>query len=141
MTSKHLTATQLAGLRRVGDVLIPGDADLPSFSRSGAIEHVDRMLDYMYESDRNGVKALLTLFRFTPKFKIRWIMTLTEKGRSLPGPLATACRMINLGVKGVVMTLYYADVGDGPSVLDVIHWDSKIVERDDDTQQNASEAG
>jgi hypothetical protein len=136
--SKHLNPTQLAGLRKVGDVLIPGDDELPSFSRSGSIEHVDRMLDYMYEFDRNGVKALLTLFRFTPRFKIRWIMALTEKQASFPEPLATLCRMVNLGLKGVVMTLYYSDLGPGPSVLEIIHWDSKVVERDEET---VSEAG
>jgi hypothetical protein len=139
--SKHLNPTQLAGLLKVGDVLVPGDDDFPSFSRSGAIEHVDRMLDYMYDSDRNGVKALLALFRFTPRFKIRWIMALTEKHASLPEPLAAVCRMINLGVKGVVMTLYYSDLGNGPSVLEVIHWDSKVVERDDETEDSVSEAG
>jgi hypothetical protein len=141
MTSKYLNATQLVGLRRVGDVLVPGDGDLPPFSRSGAIEHVDRMLEYMYESDRNGVTALLTLFRYTPRFLIGGIMSLTEKGGSLPEPLAAACRMINLGVKGVVMTLYYSDLGPGPSVLEAIHWDARIVEHDEETEQSVSEAG
>jgi len=141
MTSKHLNATQLAGLRKVGDVLIPGDPDLPSFSRSGSIEHVDRMLDYMYESDRNGVKALLTLFRFTPRFKVRWIMALTEKQASFPEPLATVCRMINIGIKGVVMTLYYSDLGPEAGVLKAIRWDSKIVERKQESEERVSEAG
>jgi hypothetical protein len=141
MTSKHLTETQLIGLRKAGDVVVPGDGDLPSFSRSGAIEHVDRMLDYMYESDLNGVKALLTLFRFLPSFVIGWIMSLTEMGRTLPEPLAGACRMANLGVKGVIMTLYYSDLGPEPSVLKAIHWDSKIVERDEDLEERVSEAG
>lgn len=139
--SKHLSSTQLKGLAKVGDVLIPGDADLPSFSRSGSIEHADRMLDYMNESDRNGVKALLWLFRFTPRFKIRWILALTEKQRSFPEPLAGLCRMINLGLKGVVMTLYYSDLGPQPAILRAIHWDATIVERDEEPTTNRSEAG
>jgi hypothetical protein len=139
--SKHLSSIQLKGLAKVGDVLIPGDADLPSFSRSGSIEHADRMLDYMNESDRNGVKALLWLFRFTPRFKIRWILALTEKQRSFPEPLAGLCRMINLGLKGVVMTLYYSDLGPQPSILRAIHWDATVVERDEEPTTNRSEAG
>ena len=138
-TSKHLTAGQLAALQRLGDILVPGDSEFPSFSQSGSIEHVDRMLDYMYESDLSGVKALLSIFRFTPSFLIRGIMLLTEKQGSVPEPLGQVFRMANLGLKGVVMTLYYSDLGAGPSVLEVIHWDSKIVERDDDAQ--VSEAG
>jgi hypothetical protein len=141
-TSKHLNSGQLAALCRLGDILIPGDADLPSFSRSGSIDHVDRMLDYMYESDLSGVKALLSVFRFTPSFLIRGIMLLTERQRSFPEPLGQVCRMINLGLKGVVMTLYYSDLGTGPSVLQVIHWDSQVVERDEEAQpERVSEAG
>lgn len=141
-TSKHLNSGQLAALRRLGDILVPGDAELPSFSRSGSIDHVDRMLDYMYDSDRNGVKALLSIFRFTPTFVIRAIMALTEKQRSFPEPLGQVCRMINLGLKGVVMTLYYSDLGTGPSVLEVIHWDSQVVERDEEREpERVSEAG
>ena len=41
-------------------------------------------------------------------------MALTEKQRSLPEPLGQVCRMINLGLKGVVMTLYYSDLGTDP---------------------------
>jgi hypothetical protein len=129
--SKHLSATQLAGLRRVGDVLIPGDDELPSFSRSGAIEHVDRMLDYMYDFDRGGVRALLSVLRFAPRVAIRGLMALTDMHAHVPEPLAGAFRMVNIGLKGVVMTLYYSDVGSGPSVLEAIRWDSRIVERDD----------
>jgi hypothetical protein len=135
--SKHLSRTQLKGLAKVGDVLVPGDGELPSFSRSGSIEHVDRMLDYMNESDRNGVKALLWLFRFTPKFKISWILALTEKQRRLPEPLAAVCRMINLGLKGVVMTLYYSDLGPQQCILRAIHWDATIIEREEEPQAQA----
>lgn len=138
-TSKHLSPTQIKGLVRVGDVLIPGDEDLPSFSRSGAIEYADRMLGYMNESDLSGVKVLLWLFRFMPRFKIRWIMALTEQQRHMPEPLASACRMINLGIKGVVMTLYYSDLGPGPSVLQVIRWDARIVERDAQPEAQTAE--
>jgi hypothetical protein len=139
--SKHLSPGQLAALAKVGDILIPGDAEFPPFSRSGSLEHVDRMLDHMYAADRNGVIALLSIFRFTPKFLIRGLLLLTEKQRSFPEPLGQICRMINLGLKGVVMTLYYSDLGSGPSVLRTIHWDSKIVERDEKADAQVSEAG
>jgi hypothetical protein len=88
------------------------------------------------------VKALLSMFRFTPNFLIRGVMLITEHQRSFPEPLGQVCRMINLALKGIVMTLYYSDLGTGgPSVLEVIHWDSKIVERDGDSDARVSEAG
>lgn len=138
--SRHLNPTQLRGLAKVGDVLIPGDEDLPSFSRSGAIAHVDRMLDYMNASDRDGIKAALWILRFAPRFKIRSILALTEMQRHMPEPLARVCRMLNVGLKGVVMTLYYSDLGPGPSVLRAIGWDARIVERPEDPAAQNREA-
>lgn len=130
-TSKQLNATQMRGLIKACDVIIPGDGQLPSFSRSGCLDHADRMLDYMTDFDLNGIRALLTVFAFLPKPMIAAILLLTEQHRHLPGPIAAACRMVNIGIKGIAVTLYYSDLGDGgPLVLPLLRWDSKIVERD-----------
>jgi len=129
MASQQLSATQLHGLRKAGDILIPGDAEMPSFSQSGVLTHVDRMLDYMNPSDLTGVRFLVTLFAYLPKPLVYLILALAQLDRSLPGPLAAPLRMINIGMKGVVMTLYYSDLGEQrPSVLERIKWDAKIVE-------------
>lgn len=137
-TPKKLSTIQYRGLLRVGDVIVPGDGEFPSFTRSGVAAHADRMLDYMTDSDLAGVRFLFTLFTFLPKPLIRGLLWLTDRDRSLPGPLGAACRMIRIGVKGVVTTLYYSDFGDqSPSILDRIHWDAKIVERDACSQSPA----
>ncbi len=121
-----LTPTQQAGLCKVGDILIPGDGELPSFSGSGCAAAMHRMLPYMSERDRSGVTALLTLFRYLPRPIVRGIMWLTEQHRSVPEPLAAVLRLINLGIKGVVMTLYYSDVGSAPCVYRTIGWDAHV---------------
>jgi hypothetical protein len=128
--SKHLSAAQLHGLRKVGDILIPGDGRFPSFSASAAIEHVDRMADHMSPSDRDGVKFLCTVFRILPSALVRAIMALTEQQRYLPSFLGTPCRLVNIGIKGVVMSLYYSDLGSGPSIHALLDYDAKIVEPD-----------
>jgi hypothetical protein len=131
MNESHgLSRTQLGGLLKVGDVLIPGDDELPSFSRSGCAPHATRMLPYMNDADRQGLTLLLTVFRFLPKLAIRAIMALTEYHRFFPGPLGAAFRLINIGVKGVVMSLYYSDVREGTSIHQVLGWDAKVVERE-----------
>ena len=130
MTSRILSPEQHAGLLKVGDVLIPGDQQFPSFSRSRCAEHVDRMLAYMNESDLNGVKVLLGVFRLLPKFVLRGIIALTDKHRLFPDVIGAALRMINIGIKGLVMTLYYSDIGDGVSIYELIRWDAKVVERE-----------
>lgn len=125
-----LSETQFKGLLKVGDILIPGDAELPSFSASGCAVQIDRMLPYMTESDRNGFKLLMALFRFLPRPIIRALVALTEQQRRFPDPIGSLLRMMNIGVKGAVMTLYYSDVGTGRSIHEIIGWDAKIVERE-----------
>ncbi|HVM96388.1 MAG TPA: hypothetical protein VMT89_08355 [Candidatus Acidoferrales bacterium] len=130
MTSRILTPAQHAGLLKVGDVLIPGDRQFPSFSRSHCAEHVDRMLAYMTEADLSGVKVLLGAFRYLPKVALRGIIALTDRHHVFPNAVGAPLRMINIGVKGLVMTLYYSDLGDGVSIYELIGWDAKVVERD-----------
>jgi hypothetical protein len=124
-----LSALQRRGLLRVGDVLIPGDQDFPSFSRSGCAQQAERMFDFMHEEDRSGVQTLLAAFALLPRVLIRGLMALTERHRAFPAPIGAVLRLINTGVKGVVMTLYYSDVGVGASVYQLIGYDAKVVER------------
>lgn len=124
MTS--LTPAQRKGLLRLGDVVIPGDGELPSFSQSGVADKVDRMLDWMYESDRTAIKLMLTAFSRTPVPAIRAVVLATEKGDSVPEPLAGGLRMASMGVKGLVLSLYYSGVDDGGRVRDVLHWDVSV---------------
>jgi hypothetical protein len=120
-----LSGNQSRGLRRIGDVMIPGDGEMPSFSASGCATHADRMLDHMYDDDRASVCAVLTLCAFLPRFAIRGLLSLTEKHGSAPEPVAGLLRMANLGIKGVVMSLYYADVGTG-RVFEKMKWDPVV---------------
>jgi len=129
MTTPQLSPLQMRGLRKVGDVLIPGDADLPSFSKCGCITHVDRMLEYMYAADRDGVKALLGVCGVLPTLVVRGLLALTEQHAGLPNAVGSVLRLINTGLKGVVMTLYYSDVGEGVSIYKVIRYDAKVVTR------------
>lgn len=129
---KSLSASQLRGLVRVGDIVIPGSETLPSFRASGAAQHADRMLDHMAASDRSGVKLLLTIFAFLPRFVISGILHLSEQDKMFPWILGAACRMVNIGIKGVVMTLYYSDLGDEPSILPAIGYDAQVRQHPDE---------
>jgi acyl-CoA reductase-like NAD-dependent aldehyde dehydrogenase len=118
--------TQLLGLRKVGDLMIPGDADMPRFSASGCAEQADRMIGYMNKSDRDGVTMLLTVFRFTPRLAIRGLLALMDRHASFPEPIAGALRLLNFGVKGVVMTLYYSGLDARGEILAGIGWDTHV---------------
>ncbi len=119
-----LTPAQLATLNRIGDLMIPGDAELPSFTASRCAEQADRMLAHMYDGDRDGIRMLLGVFRFLPGFAVRGILRLCDQEASFPDPIGSALRMIGIGVKGVVMTLYYS--GLDARVLPAIRWDAHV---------------
>jgi hypothetical protein len=55
--SKYFSQNQLIGLRRAGDVILPGTEVSPSFSKTGCIDHVDRMAAYLTDDDLGGLKA------------------------------------------------------------------------------------
>jgi aldehyde dehydrogenase (NAD+) len=132
VTSHWLSPAQLAGLVKVGDVLVPGDGDLPSLSASGCAAAADRLFAHLAPQDRDSVRLLLGVCRWLPKPVLRGLFALTSRHRLAPEPIARALRLVNLGVKGIVMTLYWSDVGAGPSVHRAIGWDARIVEHEGD---------
>lgn len=106
--SKHLSARQLAGIEKVGDVLIPGDEESPRFSASGCVASVDRVLDFMPAQDLSDLKLLLTLLSWLPAGAVAAFLGFLERGKDSNGPLWGVLRLIRVGLRGLVMTLYYA---------------------------------
>lgn len=125
MSDSILSPAQQRGLAKIGDVLIPGDGYMPSFTASGCADHADRMLAHMYDDDRNGVKGVLTLCAILPRPLVRVLFAATERYSGAPEPIGGLLRMANLGIKGVVMTLYYSDVGRG-QVFAKMSWDPVV---------------
>lgn len=105
-----LSAQQIKGLNRLGDVMIPGGDGFPSFSESGAAKGADRMLPYMYSADRDPFKMLMTVCSYLPKPTITGFVALVSAHKKVPEPLAGVFRLANLGIKGVVHSLYYSDL-------------------------------
>ena len=133
MTSKNLnprstellSPTQMKGLLRLGDVVIPGvparksasgsltsgGGALPSFSESGCAAGIDRMLSYMYDDDRNAFLILATVCAYAPTPLVRLIVAMANANAKFPELLAGLMRTANLGIKGVVHSLYYSNLG------------------------------
>ena len=74
--SRYLSSREIAALNRLGDILCPGDDQLPRFSATGAVVRFDDMADYMVVSDREDLKLLLTVFSFLPTFMIHLLLSL-----------------------------------------------------------------
>lgn len=107
--SKHLNATQLRGLNKLGDYMLPGFGELGSFSQVNAAANVDRVFDYMSAKDLADLKMLLSILAFLPRFVIAAFVGFLELTQNWPGPLGSGLRFVRIGLRGLVMTLYYSN--------------------------------
>lgn len=105
---------QMRGLLRVGDILIPGNGSLPSFSESGCAEDTARVLGALPERDLKDLRLLLTVLSFCPSPVIRLLLWGAKAERFLPDVLGSKLRLILVGLKGLVMLPYY-DVPTHPA--------------------------
>lgn len=132
--SKHFGNRGIKGVVKLGNVVIPGDQDFPSFEEhfkkiKGEIQ-IDRMLDYLVAHDREGLKLLMPLISFTPSFLIKIIMNMVDNNQKYPELLARPLRFLYIGLKGLILTLYYSDLDAGNErrgpILKKIGWDAQM---------------
>ncbi len=122
MTSEFLGAVQLNGLRKAGDVLVPGSGPLPKFSALDPTCEVDRILNYTPEYDRKDFIMLMSVFGVLPAFAVRFIIWIIGKNSYFPSFLGAQLRLAEIGLKGIIYSLYYSDA----RVHKLIHWNASI---------------
>jgi acyl-CoA reductase-like NAD-dependent aldehyde dehydrogenase len=142
--SKYFNRTQLLGLQKAGDVILPGTDLSPSFSRTGCIEHVDRLAAYLSRDDLGGLQVLLRILRHAPKWSIHLLMKTCGANARFPGFAGTALRTIDIGLKGLVMSLYYSNLTgpdyQGKKVFDIVGWNAKLIMSHEDAPTQAGQA-
>jgi len=118
--SNYLSQAELRGLRKLGDIVVPGGYGLPSFSQTGCVSHIDELMFATPPADVKDFKLLMKVFSVTPDFFIRGILKLVDKDSVFPEPIGGLLRLLNVGIKGVVFSLYYSnktrEFYQGPSV-------------------------
>ena len=122
--SKYLSQTELRGLSRLGDIVVPGGYGQPSFSQTGCVSHIDELMAATPPADVKDFKLLMKAFSIAPVFVIRGILKLVDKNNRFPEPIAGLLRLLSIGIKGVVFSLYYSnktrEFYQGPSVHESI---------------------
>lgn len=106
--SKHFNAIQLRSLERIGELFLPAHDGLPGFAETGALEHVDVVLDEVHPDDRMALGLFLYVLRFTPLFLVEKFIGMMDQHHRYPEPLAGVLRLLSLALKGIVMSLYYS---------------------------------
>ena len=125
--SSLFTQRQLNGLTRIGDLMLPANGRFPAFSQTGCIERIDDLMGTAHPDDIRDLGLLLLVFNFLPVFVLRWVLQLVDKAEQMPSFIAPIFRTLNIGVKGVVLSLYYSGYSrvtyQGKSALDAIDYE------------------
>jgi hypothetical protein len=128
--SRHFSQHQIRGVLKVGDIILPGSSRLPSFSQTGCVAHIDRMLAYLSPEDLNGLRFVFSVLCWSPRWLIHLVLLASKNNRWFPGFIGAGLRMLEIGTKGTVMSLYYANLTSqgytGPKVFDAIGWDTAV---------------
>lgn len=124
--STLFNARQLSGLQKLGDILVPANGEFPAFSTTGCIERIDDLMGTAHPDDVRDFGLLLLAFHYLPVFVIEWIVRLADSADRWPALIAPSLRTLNIGIKGVVLSLYYSGYHrityQGKTGLDVIDY-------------------
>lgn len=114
LRSDYMSKAALRTVNRIGDILCPGDEEFPSYSQTGCIEHIDRMLATVPEGDMKDLNLLLTILSIKPKFVLRWLVRKMGSAHESSGPISDLLRMLDFGLRGIIFGTYYSGfVGAG----------------------------
>ena len=109
MKSKYFSKRAIRGLNRIGDILIPGNERMPAFSNYSCIDHVDDLVHYAPQDDIKDLGMVLTFFSFLPHALMKWIVLKMSQGTMYNGSIGTLLRQLNMGIRGLVFSLYYSE--------------------------------
>ena len=109
MKSEYFNHAALKGLNRIGDILVPGNDDFPSFSEYNCIEHIDDLLAYAPREDVKDLEMVLMLLSYMPKFLLLILVKSLAKAPDKKGGMGVLFRQLNLGIRGIVFSLYYSE--------------------------------
>ncbi len=131
----------LNGLEKAGDIYIPGDQSLPSFSESNFINEHQRILSFISKDDRAALELLLTIFGLTPLFILKILFNKVVNYHHYPEFIKTLCRTINVGIKGIVCALYFSGLEEEnpnyPQILKTIGWQPKRAKANEDLEMKS----
>ena len=104
-----LNKQQLKGISKLGAVLCPGTPQLPAFASTAALSQADRCFSFLTPEDQEGLGGLLWWLGFFPGFVARLLLRLADTANRWPNPVAPLLRLLQIGLKGFVYSLYYSD--------------------------------
>lgn len=129
--SQVLGPRERAVFNRFGDIMLPRNGAFPAFSELGCIEHVDDLVRYAPPEDIAQLRVFLKILHFCPNFVLRAIVALCQRANRFPEPIATNLRLLDMGTRSVVVSLYYSGKAgaayNGKTPLELIGFELNVV--------------
>lgn len=97
-------------LTRLGDMMIPGGEGFPRFSETGCIDHINTIASLARREDIRALSGLLKVLAFTPGLCLRALCWAMLNADRFPDFLATPLRQVNIGLRGLIVTPYFANI-------------------------------
>lgn len=124
--SEYYTRTQLKGLNKLGDQVVPRNGAFPSFSDTGCCEYIDEVMAPADPGDITAFGYLLLVFHFMPTLLITLMLWFANNTEKMPKLIAPPFRMLNVSLRGVIFSLYYSNKTSssymGPKAHEVIDY-------------------
>ena len=105
-----LGETELKSLVRIGDIFLPGDAEFPSFSASGCVEHVNLLAAEADPTDLGDLALFLRIMAVMPTVILRFFCFLLMKADSFPEFMAVPLRQLNIALRGMIISPYFSNL-------------------------------
>ena len=107
--SIYFSRQAMRGLNRLGDLFLPRNGDWPSFSEYGCAANVDDLLAYAPPDDIATLNSVLSVLSLMPDGFLRYLADQMENSPSIENPSGSLLRLLNLGLRGILFSLYYAN--------------------------------
>lgn len=117
-----LTARQYRAMTRFGQALVPGSEGMPGYREVDAARFAWRALAPARRADREALLVLINLLGVVPAPLLRCFFTLLALWGRLPGWPGAPARLLDIGLRGLVMNTYYAGLDQcGPAGESAVH--------------------
>lgn len=108
--SNYLSARAMRGLNKLGDIVAPGFENMPKFSDTGCILYVDEIMEVTKKADVDSLNILLAVIDIMPKAFTRMLLWLGAQNDKVPDLIGSALRLLDIGLRGVIISLYYSSL-------------------------------
>ena len=96
-------------IERLGQRMIPGGEGFPSFRESRCVERVNELAAGAPPQDIKALNILLSILSFMPEFVLAWLCNAIAQAERFPEFLATPLRLLNIALRGLIVTPYFAN--------------------------------